>query len=134
MIKVYQASEFGNNEKPYKLVAQFWNHNSLQEAYRDTQNIVESWSEDGHRSTSSGDVIVTNCMVEGKNPTAYFLVPMGNGRSGNKMYENWGETEVITNFDIDGFEYQGKVKRFMENNGTVTASSEELYLNQLKSL
>ena len=65
MIEVYQAEEFGNNEKPYVKVAEF-DHDSLQEAYQDTQNIDESWCDKligfgkAYRSTSSGDVIVVN--------------------------------------------------------------------------
>ena len=38
----------------------------------------------------------------------YFLVPMGNGRRGDKMYDNWGETEEINYFNPNGFIYQGE--------------------------
>jgi len=122
MIEVYQAEEFGNNEKPYCKVAEF-DHDSLQEAYRDTQNIDESWCDKligfskAYRSTSSGDVIVVN-------GEAHFLVPMGNGRDGNKMYQNWGETEVINNFDASGFIYNGDYKIYGQDGkimATVTA-------------
>tara|TARA_R110000824_G_scaffold74695_4_gene189794 strand:+ start:47 stop:481 length:435 start_codon:yes stop_codon:yes gene_type:complete len=117
MIEVYQAEEFGNNEKPYCKVAEF-DHDSLQEAYQDTQNLDELWCNKligfsksyAYRSTSSGDVIVVN----GK---AHFLVPMGNGRYGNKMYQNWGETEVINNFDASGFIYNGDHKIFAKDGG-----------------
>ena len=110
MIKIYHAKELGNNEKPYECVAQV-NTDSIQEAYHSTQNIDDNWCTwDNKRSTSSGDVLVKN------DDTAYFLVPMGNGRNGNKLYENYGETEVINNFDVQGFEYQGKFKTFQETN------------------
>lgn len=107
MIKVYQATEFGNNEKPYVKVAEF-NHDSIQQAYSDTNSIDECWCErlgmnEAYRSTSSGDVLVENGVV-------HFLVPMGNGRDGDKMYSNWGETEVINNFNVNGFTYDGDHK------------------------
>jgi hypothetical protein len=102
MIKIYHATEFGNNEKPYKHVADV-DTDSIGKAFGATQNGDESWSEHGHRSTSSGDVLV-------QDGVAYFLVPMGNGRDGEKFYTNWGDTEVINNFDANGFVYQGKFK------------------------
>jgi len=107
MIPVYHATEFANNEKPYIKVAEF-NHDSIQQAYRDTNSIDESWCETlgmdvTYRSTSSGDVLV-------ENGVAHFLVPMGNGPRGEKMYANWGDTEVINNFNADGFIYEGEVK------------------------
>ena len=122
MIEVYQAEEFGNNEKPYCKVAEF-DHDSLQEAYGNTQNIDETWSETGYRSTSSGDVIVVN-------GEANFLVPMGNGRNGNKMYSNWGDTEVINNFDANGFIYNGDHKILDEGllaTFTTSMSAEQVY-------
>ena len=100
MIKIYHAREFANNEKPYQHVATI-DTESFQYAYRKTQNIDEAWSDEGYRSTSEGDVLVHDDVT-------YFLVPMGNGRDGNKSYENWGDTEVINNFDINGFIYQGE--------------------------
>ena len=123
MIEVYQAEEFGNNEKPYCKVAEF-DHDSLQEAYRDTQNCNELWCDtdigkssiirnhnhEAYRSTSSGDVIIVN----GK---AHFLVSMGNGRNGNKTYKNYGKTEVINNFDANGFIYNGDHKIFAKDGG-----------------
>lgn len=99
MIKVYQATKDFNNEEPYRHVATI-DTNSIEYAYTKTQNIDSSWSEEGYRSTSSGDVFV-------QDDVAYFLVPMGNGARGAKSYENWGETEVINNFNINGFIYEG---------------------------
>ena len=107
MIQVYHATVFSNNEKPYVKVAEF-NHDSIQKAYRDTNSIDESWCRKlgmnvRYRSTSSGDVLV-------ENGVAHFLVPMGNGPRGEKMYENWGDTETINNFSADGFIYEGEFK------------------------
>ena len=65
MITVYHATEFGNNEKPYKKVALIDTF-SFQHAYRKTQNIDEAWSEDNLRSTSEGDVLVLDSIVTGK--------------------------------------------------------------------
>ena len=105
MITVYHATEFGNNEKPYKKVAEI-DTVSFQHAFRKTQNIEEAWSKDNLRSTSEGDVLILD---EGlKTEVCYFLVPMGNGRKGNKFYEAWGETEEIDNFNANGFIYQGE--------------------------
>tara|TARA_Y100000592_G_C5266088_1_gene219604 strand:+ start:218 stop:553 length:336 start_codon:yes stop_codon:yes gene_type:complete len=105
MITVYHATEFGNNEKPYKKVALIDTF-SFQHAYRKTQNIDEAWSEDNLRSTSEGDVLVLDEGLDTE--ITYFLVPMGNGRRGDKMYDNWGETEEINYFNPDGFIYQGE--------------------------
>ena len=115
MIKVYQATEFANNEKPYKHVANV-DTDSINEAFASTQNGEESWSEHGHRSTSEGDVLVHDNI-------AYFLVPMGNGPRGNKSYENWGDTEVIDNFDINGFIYNGNHKIYFKD-GSLMATFE----------
>ena len=115
MIKVYQAAEFANNEKPYKLVATI-DTESFQYAYRKTQNIDEAWSDEGYRSTSEGDVLVHDDVT-------YFLVPMGNGRNGNKSYENWGDTEVIDNFDSNGFLYNGNHKIYSKD-GSLMATFE----------
>jgi len=102
MIKVFHTKELFENEGPYELVAEFA-HSSMNAAYKDTQNIDESWNgSDEKRSTSSGDVIE----IDG---VAYFLVPRSNGYAG-KMYKNWGDTEVIDNFDINGFIYEGELK------------------------
>ena len=110
MIKIYHAKELGNNEKPYECVAQV-DTDSIQEAYHSTQNIDDNWCTwDNKRSTSSGDVLIKD------DDTAYFLVPMGNGRHGDKLYENWGQTEVIDNFNVNGFEYQGEIKTFISKN------------------
>ena len=103
MIEIYHATEFGNNEQPYEHVANI-DTNSVQEAFAATQNIDDSWcSWDNKRSTSSGDVLVCDGV-------AHFLVPMGNGPRGNKVYENWCDTEVINNFDVNGFIYNGEFK------------------------
>tara|TARA_R100000655_G_C2893710_1_gene177555 strand:- start:83 stop:400 length:318 start_codon:yes stop_codon:yes gene_type:complete len=98
MIQVFHATEFGNNEKPYKLVAEF-NHSNRSLAFQQTNNIEEPWSEEGHRSTSSGDVIVVN-------GEAFFLVPANNGPNGKKFYKNFGKTERIENFNENGFIYE----------------------------
>ena len=42
---------------------------------------------------------------------------MGNGRDGNKMYSNWGDTEVINNFNANGFMYNGDHKIFAKDGG-----------------
>jgi len=105
MIKVFHTKELFENEGPYELVAEFA-HSSMNAAYKDTQNIDESWNgSDEKRSTSSGDVIE----IDG---VAYFLVPRTNGidGAGRKRYADWGDTQVIDNFDIDGFIYEGKLK------------------------
>jgi len=109
MIKIYQTTKEFNNEEPYRHVATI-DTDCLQDAYRKTQNIDSSWSEEGYRSTSSGDILLHNDI-------AYFLVPMGNGSKGNKIYEDWGNTEVITNFNIHGFTYEGRTKVYK----TITA-------------
>ena len=107
MITVYHATEFGNNEKPYKKVAVI-DTLSFQHAFNKTQNIDEPWSEDNLRSTSEGDVLVLD---EGQDTEiAFFLVPMGNGRRGDKMYDRWGDTEEIDYFNADGFIYQGETQ------------------------
>ena len=126
MITIYHATEFMNNEKPYKKVASVKTV-SLQQAFRLTNNIDESWvdnldvklecelpkGKDGFRSTSSGDVMIIDEGTE--NELVYFLVPMGNGPRGNKLYENRGETEVIDNFDINGFMYNGNHKIYFKD-------------------
>lgn len=105
-ITVYHATEFGNNEKPYKKVAVVQTV-SFTHAFHSTQNIDEPWSEYGHRSTSEGDVLVLDEGLESE--LTFFLVPMGNGRRGDKMYEAWGETEEIDNFNPNGFIYEGEL-------------------------
>ncbi len=97
MIEVFHTTEFMNNEKPYELVATF-DHSDRGRAYYETQNIDESWSNDGRRSTSSGDVI----RVDGVH---YFLVPLTNGAGGDKVYDTFGETVPVENFDQQGFIY-----------------------------
>jgi|TARA_R110000803_G_C11778959_1_gene296350 hypothetical protein len=103
MIQVYHATEFGNNEKPYTYVANV-DTDTIGEAFAATQNGDDGWCDwTDVRSTSSGDVLVHDGV-------AHFLVPMGNGPRGNKMYAAWGDTEVINNFDADGFIYEGETK------------------------
>lgn len=102
MIKVYQTTKDFNNEEPYRHVATIHTE-SFQYAFSKTQNIDSSWSEEGYRSTSSGDVLVHDDI-------AYFLVPLGNGARGNKSYANYGNTEVINNFNINGFTYEGQTQ------------------------
>ncbi len=126
MITIYHAREFMNNEMPYLKVASV-NTVSLQHAYRLSNNIDEAWIDNsdvklecklgagvtGLRSTSSGDVMIIDEGTE--NELVYFLVPMGNGPRGNKLYENRGETEVIDNFDINGFMYNGNHKIYSKD-------------------
>ena len=98
MIEVFHTTEFMNNEKPYELVAEF-SHSDRGRAYQDTQNLDEPWSSEPKRSTSSGDVI----RVDG---VAFFLVPLRNGVDGDRVYDTFGETVQIDNFDVEGFIYQ----------------------------
>ena len=98
MFDIYHSTK-GNNELPYERVACI-HTDSLSEAFGSTQNIDESWHPEGKRSTSSGDVL--HDLINDK---FYFLVPMGNGRHGEKIYETWGDTVVIDNFDLNGFIY-----------------------------
>tara|TARA_R110001592_G_scaffold153992_3_gene382861 strand:+ start:1764 stop:2192 length:429 start_codon:yes stop_codon:yes gene_type:complete len=128
MITIYFAREFMNNEMPYLKVASV-NTVSLQHAYELTNNINKSWLSNEDitlecklskgvtelRSTSSGDVMIIDEGTE--NELVYFLVPMGNGPRGNKLYENSGETEVIDNFDINGFMYNGNHKIYSKDGG-----------------
>lgn len=128
MITIYHAKEFMNNEMPYLKVASV-KTGLLQHAYELTNNINKSWisnedvklecklpkGKDGLRSTSSGDVMIIDEGTE--NEVAYFLVPMGNGPRGNKLYENSGETEVIDNFDNNGFMYNGNHKIYSKDGG-----------------
>ena len=139
MITIYHAKEFMNNEMPYLKVATVKTV-SLQHAFRLTNNCDECWVDNikkdeafvfgtgdvkleyklgegvtGLRSTSSGDVMIIDEGTE--NELVYFLVPMGNGPRGNKLYENSGETEVIDNFDINGFMYNGNHKIYSKDGG-----------------
>ena len=102
MIEVFHTTEFQNNEKPYELVAEF-SHSDRAKAYHDTQNIDDSWSPEPKRSTSSGDVI----RVDG---VAFFLVPLRNGVEGDRIYDTFGETVRIDNFDPKGFIYHEEVE------------------------
>tara|TARA_R110000787_G_scaffold281108_1_gene392230 strand:+ start:379 stop:807 length:429 start_codon:yes stop_codon:yes gene_type:complete len=126
MITIYHATEFMNNEKPYKKVASVETV-SLQQAFRLTNNIDESWvdnsdvklecelpeGKNGLRSTSSGDVMIIDEGTD--NESVLFLVPMGNGPRGNKFYENRGNTEEIDNFNVDGFMYKGNHKIYSKD-------------------
>ena len=103
MIKVFHAKEFGFIESGFVQVAEMDYDGKpsmiLHHAFDKTQNIDTAWSPDGHRSTSSGDVI--SVMQDGKE-VFFFLVPFG--------YPDATDTVVIDNFDIDGFVYEGKLK------------------------
>lgn len=98
MFDIYHSIK-GNNELPYTRVTCVHTE-SLAEAFAATQNIDGSWHHEGKRSTSSGDVL--HDLINDK---FYFLVPMGNGRYGEKIYETWGDTVVIDNFNLSGFIY-----------------------------
>lgn len=100
MIEVFHTTEFMNNEKPYELVAEF-SHSDKSAAYLATQNLDDPWSSDpwNRRSTSSGDVI----RVDG---VSFFLVPLRNGVDGDRVYDTFGETVRIDNFDVEGFIYE----------------------------
>tara|TARA_R110000787_G_scaffold176648_1_gene288802 strand:+ start:459 stop:773 length:315 start_codon:yes stop_codon:yes gene_type:complete len=99
MFDIYHSSKGGNNELPYERVACI-HTDSLHKAFSDTQNIENAWHPESKRSTSSGDVL--HDLI---NDQYYFLVPMGNGRHGEKIYETWGDTVLIENFNINGFIY-----------------------------
>ena len=101
MIEVFHTTKFMNNEKPYELVAEF-SHSDRGRAYHDTQTLDEPWSSERRRSTTRGDVI----RVDG---VAFFLVPLRNGIDGDRVYDTFGETVQIDNFDVEGFIYQEEV-------------------------
>jgi len=132
MITVFQANEFGNNTKGYTKVAEV-DVETINEAFRLTQNIEGSWSRekifqyDGveiinedydPRIKVTTDLIVSKRtgQVMGLRSTSsgdvlfdgtnyWFLVPLGAGRTG-PIYKTHGETVAIDNFDIDGFQYE----------------------------